>query len=238
MLSSVEVKRAAVPMKFLNRVNFGHLKSLSYHFVKRVLDTLLAGVMLILLAPLFVVIAVMIKLDDGGPVFFRQVRTGRCGHNFRIFKFRTCRVDNDVRDAKSADAHTRVGEILRKTSLDELPQLINIVKGEMSFVGPRPWITEYWDSMTAKQRARTWVRPGMTGLAQVSGRNALSIFDKINYDLEYVENFGLREDVKVFTLTFKTLLGRSKANDGATTVADAGKSTIHTELDQLRAQAV
>ncbi|MDO4986806.1 MAG: sugar transferase [Candidatus Saccharibacteria bacterium] len=212
--------------KFYRKVH-----NIVWRVVKRSFDILFSGIMLIMLAPVFVVVAVLIKLDDGGPVFFHQVRTGRKGKTFKIVKFRTCRVDNDVHDAKSADAHTKIGNLLRKTSIDELPQLWNIFKGEMSFVGPRPWITDYYENMTAAQRERTSVRPGMTGLAQVNGRNALSIFDKIGYDLEYVDRYGLREDVKVFTLTVKSLLG--KGNNSA---VDAGKSTIHNELEQLRIQ--
>ncbi|MBR0480557.1 sugar transferase [Candidatus Saccharibacteria bacterium] len=212
--------------KFYRKVH-----NIVWRVVKRSFDILFSGIMLIMLAPVFVVVAILIKLDDGGPVFFRQVRTGRKGKTFKIAKFRTCRVDNDVHDAKSADAHTKIGNLLRKTSIDELPQLWNIFKGEMSFVGPRPWITDYYENMTAAQRERTSVRPGMTGLAQVNGRNALSIFDKIDYDLEYVNRYGLREDVKVFTLTVKSLLGK-----GNNSVVDAGKSTIHNELEQLRIQ--
>ena len=214
----------------------GKTKRIVWRFVKRLFDFLVSTVMLLLLIPVFIVVAILIKLDDGGPVFFRQVRTGRNGKTFKIVKFRTCRVDNDVLDNKKADAHTKIGKVLRATSIDELPQLFNVLKGEMSFVGPRPWITEYYENMTEAQRERTKVLPGMTGLAQVKGRNAISIFDKINYDLEYVNHYGLREDVKVFTLTVKTLLGHGKSEDGSASVADAGKSTIHTELDQLKAQ--
>ena len=223
---------------FIKTLSSGIIKieRIVWRFVKRLFDFLASAVMLILLLPVFIVVAVLIKLDDGGPIFFRQVRTGRKGKTFKIVKFRTCKVDNDVRDAKSADAHTKIGKILRKTSIDELPQLINVLKGEMSFIGPRPWITEYWDNMTDEQRGRTNVLPGMTGLAQVKGRNAISIFDKINYDLEYVNHYGLREDAKVFALTVKTLIGSGKAEDGSASVADAGKATIHGELEQLRAQ--
>ena len=202
-----------------------------WRIVKRIFDLVFSGTMLVLLLPVFMIVAIAIKLDDHGPIFFRQTRTGRHGKTFKIMKFRTCSIDNDVHDAKSADTHTKVGNFLRKTSIDELPQLWNIFKGEMSFVGPRPWITDYYDNMTESQRGRTEVRPGMTGLAQVMGRNAISIFDKIGYDLEYVGHFGLRADVKVFTLTFKQFISKS---DGS--AVDAGKSTIHGELEQLKLQ--
>ncbi len=236
---------ATTPTFLIGKAVFGALRSTKntffklYHklhdivwrIVKRSFDLIFSGVILILLLPVFIVVAILIKFDDGGPILFRQVRTGRKGKNFKIAKFRTCRVDNDVHDNKSADAHTKIGDFLRKTSIDELPQLWNILKGEMSFVGPRPWITDYYDNMTEAQRSRTNVRPGMTGLAQVKGRNALSIFDKIDYDLEYVKHYGLRQDAKVFMLTVKALVGRNE--DSA---VDAGKSAIHSELEQLREQ--
>ena len=112
-------------------------------FVKRVLDVLIAILLLVLFAIPMILIAIAIKVEDHGPVFFKQYRTGRYGKVFRLIKFRSMKVDNDVHDFKCADKHTKVGSFLRKTSLDELPQVFNILKGEMSFIGPRPWITEY-----------------------------------------------------------------------------------------------
>ncbi len=200
-----------------------------WRIIKRTSDILISTISLIGLLPIFVIIAILIKLDDGGPVFFRQVRTGKNGKAFKILKFRTCRVDNNVLDKSGEDQYTKIGEVLRRTSIDELPQLVNILKGDMSFIGPRPWITEYYDNMTDAQRSRNTVRPGLTGLAQVSGRNAVSVFDKINYDLEYVDHYTFAEDAKVFAMTIKAVFNESGVN--------AGKSAIHTELDQLRAQS-
>ena len=134
-------------------------------------------------------------------------------------------VNNDVHDFKHKDQHTKIGTILRKLSLDELPQMINILKGDMSFIGPRPWITDYWKNMNDEQRHRCDVLPGITGLAQAKGRNNITIFDKINYDLEYIRDYSLIEDVKVIFLTVKTVLSKSGA--------DAGKDTIHNELEEL-----
>ncbi len=135
---------------------------------------------------------------------------------------------NNVHDFSKADEHTKVGAFLRKTSLDELPQLISIAIGEMSFIGPRPWITDYYDNMNEVQRRRYEVRPGLTGLAQCMGRNGISIFQKIKYDIEYIENYSLKQDIKIIFLTIKTVL----TGNGA----DAGKNTIQNELDDLKKQ--
>ena len=181
-------------------------------------------------APIMLIIAIAIKLDSEGPVIFKQKRTGKYGKVFEVWKFRTMAANNDVHNFKKADQHTKVGTFLRKTSLDELPQLFNIVFGEMSFIGPRPWITDYFENMNEEQRHRVDVTPGMTGLAQAKGRNNISIFDKINYDLEYIDNYGLIEDIKVVLLTIKTVLSKEGA--------DAGKNTIQTELEDLKTQDI
>lgn len=197
-------------------------------FVKRVLDVLVALFILIVFAIPMILIAIAIKLEDHGPVFFRQERTGRYGKVFRLIKFRSMKVDNDVHDFKCADKHTKVGSFLRKTSLDELPQVFNILKGEMSFIGPRPWIPDYYENMNAEQRKRVNVRPGITGLAQAKGRNGLTIFEKIKFDVHYVENLTFFEDCKVVFLTIVTVLSGKGA--------DAGKETIKNELDALKKQ--
>ncbi len=195
-------------------------------FVKRVLDVLVVLFILIVFAIPMILIAIAIKLEDHGPVFFRQERTGRYGKVFRLIKFRSMKVDNDVHDFKCADKHTKVGSFLRKTSLDELPQVFNILKGEMSFIGPRPWIPDYYENMNAEQRKRVNVRPGITGLAQAKGRNGLTIFEKIKFDVHYVENLTFFEDCKVIFLTIVTVLSGKGA--------DAGKETIKNELDALK----
>ena len=195
-------------------------------FVKRILDVLIALFILIVFAIPMILIAIAIKLEDHGPVFFRQERTGRYGKVFRLIKFRSMKVDNDVHDFKCADKHTKVGSFLRKTSLDELPQVFNILKGEMSFIGPRPWIPDYYENMNAEQRKRVNVRPGITGLAQAKGRNGLTIFEKIKFDVHYVENLTFFEDCKVIFLTIVTVLSGKGA--------DAGKETIKNELDALK----
>lgn len=197
-------------------------------YIKRGLDLIGATVLFILTLPLFIIIAIIIKLTSHGPVIFTQDRSGVGGKVFRMRKFRTMVPDNDVHDASRENHITGVGKILRAFSLDELPQLINVISGDMSFIGPRPWITPYYDHMNSTQRRRYDVRPGITGLAQVYGRNNLTIHQKIGYDLRYVEHIGLLEDLKVIFLTFAAVL--SKEGEAI------GKGGIHEELDILKRQ--
>lgn len=199
-----------------------------YKYIKRVLDLLLAFICSLFFLIPMIIISILIKIDSKGPILFRQARTGKNGKIFKLYKFRSMVCDNDVHDFSKKDQHTKVGKILRKLSLDELPQTINILKGEMSFIGPRPWITDYYENMNEEQRHRCDVLPGITGLAQVKGRNNISIIEKINYDLEYVKNFSLKEDIKIVFLTIKTVASKSGA--------DAGKNTIKEELATLKKQ--
>lgn len=195
---------------------------------KFIFDRLLAILGLVIASPLMLLIAIAIKLDSKGDILFRQLRTGKNGKNFNVYKFRTMVQSNDVHDFNKSDEHTRVGKILRKTSLDELPQLFSIAIGKMSFIGPRPWITDYYDNMSEEQRRRYAVRPGLTGLAQAMGRNNISIFKKIEYDLEYINNYSLYQDIIIIFLTIKAVFSGSGA--------DAGKGTIQKELDDLAKQ--
>lgn len=199
-----------------------------YKYVKRFFDLIMALILVIIFLIPMIIIAILIKLDSKGPIFFKQERTGKNGKIFLLYKFRSMAVDNDVHDFNCQDKKTRVGNVLRKLSLDEFPQLINIIKGEMSFIGPRPWIPDYYENMTDYQRRRNDVLPGITGLAQVKGRNNINIIAKINYDLEYVKNFSFKQDVKIFFLTIATVLSKEGV--------DAGKNTIHTELEMLMHQ--
>lgn len=199
-----------------------------YSYFKRLFDIVVSLIGIIMTSPIMLIIAIAIKLDSKGPVIFKQERTGKYGKLFKVWKFRTMAANNDVRDFSKGDQHTKVGTFLRKTSLDELPQLFTIFIGKMSFIGPRPWITDYFDSMNETQRHRVDVTPGLSGLAQAKGRNNITIFEKINYDLEYIDNYGLVEDIKVVFLTIKTVLTKEGA--------DAGKGTIQNELEDLKNQ--
>jgi undecaprenyl phosphate N,N'-diacetylbacillosamine 1-phosphate transferase len=174
--------------------------------IKHALDRLIAFVLLVALCPLLLLVALVIRLGDRGPAIFRQERVGESGRIFRIWKFRTMAQDADrLLDAqgrvKSAGRITRVGALLRATSLDELPQLVNILRGEMSFVGPRPVLPEHYARCTVEQRGRCAMRPGVTGLAQVSGRNTLAWSKRIQFDLDYVRCYSLWLDVVILART-------------------------------------
>lgn len=196
------------------------------NYIKRTFDTVAAIVLLVLASIPFLIIALVIR-SDGGPAFFRQQRTGRGGVPFTLYKFRSMVAHNDATDSSTEDQPTKFGPLLRSLSLDELPQLINIVKGDMSFVGPRPWMVEYHKAMNNQQRRRTNVRPGITGLAQAHGRNSLTIHEKIAYDLEYVEKISFITDIRVVLLTIKALFAK-KSN-----AVNLGKYGIHEELAEL-----
>ncbi|MBR3490116.1 MAG: sugar transferase [Bacilli bacterium] len=211
------------------RRNWTFRKSV-YGVFKRFFDILLSLFGIIVSSPIMIIVAIAIKLDSKGPAIFKQERVGRYGKVFKVWKFRSMAVNNDVHDFSIKDQHTKVGSFIRKTSLDELPQLFNILVGKMSFIGPRPWILDYHENMTEEQRHRSDVRPGLTGLAQAKGRNSISVFDKINYDLEYIDNYSLVEDIKVIFITIKTVLSKEGA--------DAGKNVIQNELEDLRTQQI
>lgn len=212
--------------KVIEREVFRKMLVVIFAGIKFMFDRIVAFIGLIILLPIMIIIAIMIKIDSRGPILFIQKRTGKNGKDFNIYKFRTMAFDNDVRDFSVEDQHTRIGKILRKTSLDELPQLFSIVIGKMSFIGPRPWIPEYYQNMNELQRHRYDVRPGLTGLAQVMGRNSISIFEKIDYDLIYIKNYSLTQDLKIVFLTINAVFSGKGA--------DAGKSTIMDELNSLK----
>lgn len=197
-------------------------------YLKRILDFLIATLLLLIIWPLLLIVAIAIKLDSKGPALFKQIRTGKKGKEFTLYKFRSMTANNNFYDTTVEDQVTRVGRFIRKTSLDELPQIFNIIKGEMSFIGPRPWIVDYAKLFTKHQRKRLEVLPGITGLAQCSGRNNLNIKDRINIDVEYVNNISLRLDLYIFFKTVKCVLKREGFSNS--------KSAIHEELKVLEKQ--
>jgi len=177
---------------------------------KRVFDLALALPALLLLAPLLLVIALLVRLKLGAPVLFRQPRSGLHGKPFTLYKFRTM---TGVRDAEGnllpdAERLTPFGRFLRRTSLDELPELWNVLRGEMSLVGPRPLLMQYLDRYTPEQARRHEVRPGITGWAQVNGRNALSWEEKFALDVWYVDHHSLWLDLRILALTVLKVLSR------------------------------
>ena len=166
-----------------------------YIRIKRVLDLILAIIILIFLAIPMILVAIAIKLEDGGPVIYKSKRMGKGMKIFNTYKFRSMKTGRT--ELESSLTHdemvTKVGRFIRKTSLDELPQIFNIIKGEMSFIGPRPWIPEYYEWFTDEQKRRVDILPGISGLAQTKGRNGISIFKKIDYDLEYIEKISFQK---------------------------------------------
>lgn len=199
-------------------------------FIKRIIDIIISLIALLLLWPLFIIIAILIKIDDKGPVFYKQIRTGKNGKNFEMFKFRTMKAckRGDEMKLPHEERVTKIGKFLRKTSLDELPQFINVLIGNMSFIGPRPWIVEYYERFNEEQKRRVEVRPGIIGLAQAKGRNGLTIFEKIKYDLEYVDNLSLLMDIKILIDSVKIVLKKEHA--------EIAQEDIKVELEQLEAQ--
>lgn len=198
------------------------------------LDVGIASLLLLISLPFSLTIALLIKCESPGPIFFKQDRTGLHGKIFRMRKFRSMSASNDVRDLSKKDEVTKIGRFMRALSLDEIPQLINIIEGDMSFIGPRPWIPEYYQHMNKTQRRRNDVRPGITGLAQAYGRNRLTVHEKIAYDLEYVKGISFTEDAKIIFITIRTLLKTAIDED----TLQIGKSGIRSEIEALRGQNV
>ncbi|MFZ5871424.1 MAG: sugar transferase [Actinomycetota bacterium] len=180
-----------------------------YDSVKRVIDLVVGSLALIASAPLQVVLAIVIRRKLGTPVFFRQRRPGKGEEIFELVKFRTMiEPDPEAGLVTDADRMTPFGSFLRSTSLDELPTLWNVVKGDMSLVGPRPLLVRYLDRYSPAQRRRHDVRPGMTGLAQIGGRNSLSWEEKLALDLQYVRERSLALDSKIILVTVRMVLAR------------------------------
>ncbi|HEL1588988.1 TPA: sugar transferase [Streptococcus suis] len=199
-----------------------------YPIFKRVFDIVLSGVAIFFFSPILVIIAIAIKLDSKGPVLFKQKRVGKNKTYFMIYKFRSMYVDapSDMPTHLLKDPTamiTKVGAFLRKTSLDELPQLFNIFKGEMAIVGPRPALWNQYDLIEERDKYRANdIRPGLTGWAQINGRDELEIDEKSKLDGYYVENMGLLLDIKCFLGTFISVAKSEGIVEGGT--GQKGKS--------------
>ena len=172
-------------------------------FTKRLVDLVFALIVLVILSPIILLVAILVRLFIGTPILFRQQRPGYKGRPFYIYKFRTMtdRVGTQGEPLPDAERLTSLGKILRSLSLDEMPELFNILRGEMSFVGPRPLLMEYLPRYSPEQARRHGVIPGLTGWAQVNGRNALSWEDKFKYDVWYVDHWSFRLDIKIILMT-------------------------------------
>lgn len=180
-------------------------------FIKRWLDFLLSFIGIVVLSPVLIVLAFLVRLKLGSPVLFKQERPGRDEKIFTLCKFRTMTDKKDAEGNLLPDSKrlTKFGKLLRATSLDELPELFNILKGDMSIIGPRPLLVSYLPYYTEEEKLRHKVRPGLTGLAQVSGRNFIDWDKRMEKDVEYVKNLSFAMDIKVLWMTVMTVLGHS-----------------------------
>lgn len=192
---------------------------------KRVIDVLASGIGLIILSPVFLILFLLVRTKLGSPVIFKQKRPGKDERIFDMYKFRTMTDEKDSAGNLLPDDErlTSFGKKLRSTSLDELPELWNIFKGDMSIVGPRPQLVKDMWFMTNEQRKRHEVLPGLTGWAQVNGRNNISWEEKIQYDLEYIDNLSFFEDIKIICRTvLKVIKKEDISTDGMQTAEDLG----------------
>lgn len=181
-------------------------------YIKRILDFILSLIALIVLSPVLLVVAILVRIKLGSPIIFKQQRPGKDEKIFTLYKFRTMTDKKDENGNLLPDSErlTKFGKVLRSTSLDELPELVNILKGDMSIVGPRPLLIRDMLFMTDEQRKRHTVRQGLTGLAQINGRNNINWEEKLEYDLQYIKNITFVGDVKII---FKTVLKVLKKED-------------------------
>lgn len=195
--------------------------------IRRAAEAAIAGMGLVVLSPLLLGIGVALRITTGSPVLFRQVRPGRLGKLFTMYKFRTMSNAHDATGELLPDAQrlTRTGRFIRSTSLDELPELFNVLKGDMSLVGPRPLLPEYLPLYTAEQARRHEAKPGITGWAQVNGRNAISWEEKFRLDVWYVEHQSIPLDIKILFMTLIKIFRREGISQGTHATAERFRGT-------------
>ncbi len=181
-------------------------------YIKRILDLILSLMALIVLMPLMIIIGILVRINLGSPIIFKQKRPGKNEKIFTLYKFRTMTDKRDIDGNLLPDEYrlTKFGKFLRSTSLDELPELINIIKGDMAIVGPRPLLVEYLPYYTEEEKHRHDVRPGLTGLAQVNGRNLLKWDERLKKDLEYINSISVKNDLFII---FRTIINVIKRKD-------------------------
>lgn len=202
-------------------------------YIKRAMDVLLSFGALVVLSPVLLIVAVLVRTKLGSPVLFRQERPGKDGKIFALYKFRT------MTDARDQEGNllpdevrlTRFGKLLRSTSLDELPELYNILRGDMSLVGPRPLLVKYLPRYSPRQARRHEVRPGLTGWAQVNGRNALSWEERFELDVYYTEHLSMGMDVKILFLTVKAVLCRSGISSETSVTMEEFMGTLESQFE-------
>lgn len=202
-----------------------HKAGLYEKYIKRLLDIVLSGVALVVLSPVLLITAVLVRINLGSPVIFTQERPGKDEKVFKLHKFRSM---TDARDANGnllpdKERLTRFGAKLRSLSIDELPELWDIFRGKMSIVGPRPLLVKYLPLYNAEQRHRHDVRPGLTGWAQVHGRNLTSWEERFEYDVEYVKNISFAFDVKIILMTVRCVLGREGIDNNSNSAVTMGE---------------
>ncbi|MFG1525544.1 sugar transferase [Halobacteriovorax sp. RZ-3] len=185
--------------------------------IKRLIDITVSVLLLIVLFPVLILTCILIALLDGLPVFFTQRRPGLDEKIFKIYKFRTMKAQNAAGTLSDFERTTKLGNFIRKSSLDEIPQLFNVLKGELSLVGPRPLLVEYLELYNSEQKKRHNVKPGITGWAQVNGRNSISWEEKFALDTWYAENWSILLDLKILFLTFVKVFKQSDINSGEQT---------------------
>lgn len=189
-----------------------------YKYIKRSLDLITALFLVIILSPIMLVAAILIAVNRDGPILFKQERPGKDGKIFTVNKFRTMSTklrDKNGNELSDFERMTKIGNILRKTSVDELPQLFNIIKGEMSFIGPRPLLKEYLELYSPEQMRRHEVLPGISGWAQVNGRNTLTWEEKFAYDVYYVDHYSFKMDMKIFIKTIENVVSQDGINSNS-----------------------
>ena len=189
-----------------------------YKYIKRSLDLITALFLVIILSPIMLIAAILIAVNRDGPILFKQERPGIDGKIFTVNKFRTMSTvlrDKNGNELSDFDRMTKIGNILRKTSIDELPQLFNIIKGEMSFIGPRPLLKEYLELYSPEQMRRHEVLPGISGWAQVNGRNTLTWEEKFAYDVYYVDHYSFKMDLKIFIKTIENVVSQDGINSNS-----------------------
>lgn len=202
-------------------------KGIYINYFKRPMDFILSLLAIIFLSPVIIIVAILVRFKLGSPVLFKQKRPGLNGKLFTIYKFRTMtdEKDEDGKLLPDSERLLKFGKTLRSTSLDELPELLNILKGDMSIVGPRPLLIQYLEFFDDQQKRRHEVRPGLSGYAQVNGRNAISWEDKFDLDVEYINNVSFTCDWKIIFLTIKKVFLKEGINSDSSTTMEPFKGT-------------
>lgn len=207
-------------------------KSIYERFVKRPMDFILSTFAIIFFSPILIIVSYFVRIKLGSPILFKQKRPGLNEKIFTMYKFRTMTDEKDENGQLLPDniRLTKFGRMLRSTSLDELPELFNIIKGDMSIVGPRPLLVQYLPLYNTHQKRRHDVRPGLTGKAQVNGRNSINWEDKFNLDIEYVDNISFLEDCKIILMTIKKIIVREGINSNTASTMEVFEGSKNQDI--------